>query len=428
MTGDCHVRICGSPGREPRATRRLSTKNGVGMGAEELRGGLAALVAANAVVEERIAAVLELARAVDDREGAEAVLEAAQLVGQCEQARHGQLIQLLGQAERVRAHRAGLKAWVATHLDVSDGRARGIAQAARRIGALPELAESLSSGRVGADTVRVLSRTVKAVEGSGRDQGAELAATLETAQCEGVGAANRRVRVLEHTVDSGSSEELLARQRAKSFARVVELDDGMCRFDVLLDPVRATTVRAALDQTAADWIRQRQFDGADPIPADVRSTEQIYAQVVTRLAEVFLTASPEQRSAQFNAQVLYTAPLDAGESELAVSAYGSLVPRNVITQPGQPGAHVLQTRDGEPVLLDGEEIDREPAARLASAAQRTALAFRDRHCTYPGCTRPPTWSLHAHHKTSYRDGGPTTVKNLSLLCSEHHTLTHHPER
>jgi hypothetical protein len=61
----------------------------------------------------------------------------------------------------------------------------------------------------------------------------------------------------------------------------------MCRFDVLLDPVRATTVRAALDLTVADWIRRRQFDQADPVPVDVRSTEQLCAQAVTRLAEVF---------------------------------------------------------------------------------------------------------------------------------------------
>ena len=362
----------------------------MGMSVEELRGALAALVAANAIVEERISEILELARTVEDREGAEAVLEAAQVIGRCEQARHGQLIQLLGQAERVKAHRAGLKAWVATHLDVSDGRARGIAQAARRIGALPELAEPLSSGRVGADTVRALSRTVKAVEGSGQDQVVALTATLETARQDGVGAANRQVRVLEHTIDPGGSEELLAKQRAKSFARVVELEDGMCRFDILLDPIRATIVRAALDQTAADWIRQRQYDHTDPIPADVRSTEQISAQVVTRLAEVFLTATPEQRSALFSAQVLYTAPLD-DEGELATSVYGGLVPRSAITQPTDPGAHLLQTRNGEPVLLDGEEIDREPAARLASPAQRTALAFRDRHCTYPGCSRPLTW-------------------------------------
>ena len=398
----------------------------MGMSTEALRGALAALAEAGAIVEEKIAVVLELARAVEGREGVGVVLEAAELVGRCEQARHGQLIQLLGQAERIKGHRAGVKAWVATHLDVSEGKARGIAQAARRIGALPELAGPLSSGRVGADTVRVLSRTVKAVEGSGQDQAVVLAATLETAKHEGVGAANRRVRVLEHTIDPGSSEELLAKQRAKSFARVVELEDGMCRLDILLDPIRATTVRAALDQTAADWIRQRQFDGTDPIPADVRSTEQIYAQAVVRFAEVFLDASPEQRGAQFTTAVLYTTPLDG--DELAVSVYGTLVPRTAITQPTDPNAHLLHTRDGQPVRLDGEEIDREPAARLASPAQRIALAFRDRHCTFPGCTRPPTWSLHAHHTIPFGKGGATMVKNMSLLCSEHHTLTHHPDR
>jgi Domain of unknown function (DUF222)/HNH endonuclease len=394
------------------------------MNAEAVREQLKALVAANAIVEERIKGILELARTVDagDREGAGALLDTAQFVGRCEQARHGQLIQLLGQVDRVGAHRAGVKAWVVTHLDVSEGRARGIAQAARRIGVLPELAESLSSGEVGADTVRVLSRTVKAVVGSGQDQGAELAATLEMAKLEGVGAASRRVRVLEHTIDPGGSEELLLKQRAKSFARVVELEDGMCRFDVLLDPVRATTVRAALDLTVADWIRRRQFDGVDPVPVDVCSTEQMCAQAVTRLAEVFLNASPEQRGAQFGTEVLYTAPLDT--DELATSVYGALVPRSAIPQ---SNVHLLQTRDDEPVLLDGEEIDRDPGARLASAAQRVALAFRDRHCTYPGCSRPPTWSLHAHHKVPYRNGGATVVKNLSLLCSEHHTLTHHPE-
>jgi hypothetical protein len=95
---------------------------------------------------------------------------------------------------------------------------------------------------------------------------------------------------------------------------------------------------------------------------------------------------------------MYTAELDDDENGLAESVYGALVPRTAITEPGHPNAHLLHTRDGEPVLLDGEEIDREPTARLASPAQRTALAFRDRHCTYPGCSRPPTWSLHAHHR------------------------------
>jgi hypothetical protein len=54
------------------------------------------------------------------------------------------------------------------------------------------------------------------------------------------------------------------------------------------------------------------------------------------------------------------------------------------------------------------------------------LAWRDKHCTYPGCDRPPTWGLHAHHKKPYKLDGPTIMRNLALLCAEHHTLIHHP--
>jgi hypothetical protein len=396
------------------------------MSVEELRERLAVLAEANAVVEREIEAVLDLARGVNvgDRESADALLDAAELVGRCEQARHGQLIQVLGQVERIGARRAGLRTWITTRLDVSDGKARAMAQAAARIGAIPELAVPLSSGRVGADTIRALARTAKAIEGTEQDQVAALAETLQTAERDGVGAANRQVRVLEHTIDPGGSEELLAKQRGKSFARVIELEGGMCRFDVLLDPVRATTVRCVLDQQVAAWIRERQFDGAEPLPGDVRSTDQLYAQAVTRLAEVFLDAPPVQRGAKFTANVLYTTALNEQDA-LAESVYGTMVPRSAITEPTDPKAQILHLQDGEPVLLDGEVIDKEPGARLASPAQRTAMAFRDRHCTYPGCTRPPTWSLHAHHKTPYRNGGPTTVKNMSLLCPEHHTEVHH---
>ena len=87
--------------------------------------------------------------------------------------------------------------------------------------------------------------------------------------------------------------------------------------------------------------------------------------------------------------------------------------------------HLLHLdQNGEPVLLDGVKIDANPNARLASPAQRIALAYRDQHCSYPGCTRPTTWSLHAHHRTAFSDGGPTIVENLTLLCSEHHVLVH----
>jgi hypothetical protein len=57
--------------------------------------------------------------------------------------------------------------------------------------------------------------------------------------------------------------------------------------------------------------------------------------------------------------------------------------------------------------------------RLATCAQRQALAARDRGCTFPGCTRPPAW-CQAHHVIPWLEGGPTAIDNLCLLCSYHH--------
>jgi hypothetical protein len=125
--------------------------------------------------------------------------------------------------------------------------------------------------------------------------------------------------------------------------------------------------------------------------------------------------------------VLFSAPLNpTGEDDvLAETVYGDLVPRDELPQRGDAGTHLLEhDQHGQPVRLDGAKIDTDPRARLATTAQRTALAWRDRHCTFPGCTRPPTFSLHAHHKRAYAAGGATVMKNLALLCPEHHVLAH----
>jgi hypothetical protein len=57
--------------------------------------------------------------------------------------------------------------------------------------------------------------------------------------------------------------------------------------------------------------------------------------------------------------------------------------------------------------------------RLASRAQRRALAARDLGCCFPGCTRPASW-CEAHHVIPWLAGGLTDLDNLCLLCRFHH--------
>ena len=56
-------------------------------------------------------------------------------------------------------------------------------------------------------------------------------------------------------------------------------------------------------------------------------------------------------------------------------------------------------------------------------AQRRAVTARDRHCTAPGCTRPPAF-CDVHHLIALADGGATAIDNLVLLCRRHHVLWH----
>ena len=68
-------------------------------------------------------------------------------------------------------------------------------------------------------------------------------------------------------------------------------------------------------------------------------------------------------------------------------------------------------------------LDLGPDVRLATPKQLQALWIRDQGCTFPGCSRPPSW-CDAHHVWHWCDGGPTDLSNLALLCPRHHTIVH----
>jgi hypothetical protein len=79
-----------------------------------------------------------------------------------------------------------------------------------------------------------------------------------------------------------------------------------------------------------------------------------------------------------------------------------------------------------PVCLgtDGEVLDVGRASRLVTPALWQALVVRDRHCAFPGCSRPPVMG-HAHHIVHWAEGGRTSLDNLVLVCGEHHRVLHH---
>ena len=98
---------------------------------------------------------------------------------------------------------------------------------------------------------------------------------------------------------------------------------------------------------------------------------------------------------------------DGGRADLPVSSVQRLLCDGAAT--------AVVEKNGDPLSIGRKQ-------RTVPPAIRRALAARDRHCTFPGCTH--SRYLDAHHIQHWVDGGETSLDNLVLLCSRHHRLLH----
>jgi hypothetical protein len=78
-----------------------------------------------------------------------------------------------------------------------------------------------------------------------------------------------------------------------------------------------------------------------------------------------------------------------------------------------------------PAVLGGksEVLDLGRGKRLYEAAQRRAMAIRDKHCRAEGCDIPAAW-CEAHHLVPWSKGGKTNLADGLLLCPHHHHRAH----
>ncbi|WP_050347781.1 HNH endonuclease signature motif containing protein [Arsenicicoccus sp. oral taxon 190] len=210
------------------------------------------------------------------------------------------------------------------------------------------------------------------------------------------------------------------------------------------------------------WGIEGVFDGADkaildaaltalsaPAP-DNREGELDYRSPRQRRADALVTMARQVAAAQTTGpmgatcQVSLILPPEALArpcEHRAVDAFGLYLgtpaepcdcPRSVASTDGL-GTTLLPEQARElscgaaitPVVLGeaGQPLAVGRTRRLATAGQRTVLAARDGGCSFPGCTRPPSWT-EAHHIVHWADGGPTDVTNLALLCGRHHRFIH----
>ncbi|MEL0284917.1 MAG: HNH endonuclease signature motif containing protein, partial [Ilumatobacter sp.] len=112
---------------------------------------------------------------------------------------------------------------------------------------------------------------------------------------------------------------------------------------------------------------------------------------------------------------------------LAEGVHDSTVCETVdgIPLPVQTVQRLCCEADVLPVVLrsTGEVLHVGRTARVATRAQRRALAALHRTCAHPHCSAAFS-RCQIHHVVPWEQGGRTDLDNLIPLCTEHHHLVH----
>jgi hypothetical protein len=195
---------------------------------------------------------------------------------------------------------------------------------------------------------------------------------------------DRLARQLMATLDPDGSTRYDPRAYERRTLSAVFDSTGMLLLRGQLDPAAGAIVKAALDHYAAPNPTSDEGD------RDPRSSGQRYADALTTICQLALRH--DQAGTPFDPGTLQRVACDA------------IVDRVTVDEAG----HVLHY---------GRSV------RLATPAQRRALAVRDGGCAHPDCSAPPAW-CDAHHAHWWTRGGPTDLDNLCLLCSHHHSQIH----
>ncbi len=158
-------------------------------------------------------------------------------------------------------------------------------------------------------------------------------------------------------------------------------------------------VQLVSDAHAADLLPTR---GGLPVSLTVTLDQATTGDPLWQTSRGHLLTSAEAR----------WAGCDAAITPVAVSSPGS--PSEPAPGPAGRVAALAASMFGTRIPLDVGRTQ-----RTATAAQRRALAARDRGCIIPGC-EVPAEACQTHHLDDWAAGGGTDVANLALLCWSHH--------
>jgi hypothetical protein len=340
--------------------------------------------------------------------------------------------------------------WLTWRTGMGPVAARERVRAARRLRELPLTAAAFAEGRLSWTQVRAISRAATPeTEASLVD----LARRCTGAQLERVCRALRQVHEAERRADEPEAAEDAMRCSERYAA------DGTLVLTLRVAPQDAPVARAALERMKAEVQAEREASAAElaeqvaVVAPEAPDGLQDASAEAAALWKAGLTREAAVR-AEARVRGLEVRPATLGDALVRMASRSldlpspAPVPKQRLRLMVDPLSGWARTSTGEllpPMTLtqvmrtlpgrgDAPQLPLEPApswtaydlgrsTRLVSGRLRSLLGQVDgERCRFPGCSRVK--KLHAHHVVFWRDGGPTDLANLVLVCSRHHTLIH----
>jgi len=286
--------------------------------------------------------------------------------------------------------------WLHYRCDFSMNAAREKVRVAHALKTLPGVAAAFSSGELSYSKVRAMTR----VSGSHNEEELlSFALKTTTARVE------ERCRELRcGTVDSLDGVKRAFANRSLRVSRNAER--GVMTITIELPLETGELVEKALDKARDDSMPKAEFVD--------ESWSARQADAMVSMANSYLSGSAEKTR---NTSDDYLVTIHVDQSALTNGIGRSSFPIESVKR---------LCCDGHTVIL-GEDENGEPLnigrkTRTVPTAIKRALVARDKTCSFPGCHH--TRFVDAHHIQHWSAGGETSLGNLMLLCSRHHTLVH----
>lgn len=287
--------------------------------------------------------------------------------------------------------------WLAWRCDYSMTTALEKVRVAHALKAHPVISRAFASGELSYSKVRAITRVAN------RDNERELVrfASLHT-------TAHVAERCRELRCGCEESIESAARAYANRSLRIRrDQQRGMMTVTIELPMDTGELVEKALDKA-----RDNEAIEIPDLVETSWSTRQ--ADAFVNMVNGFLSGIRSDAPANDN----YLVTVHVDQSALAGDGGRSALPVESVKRLCCDGHAVVITENerGEPLNIGRK-------TRVVPTAIQRALRARDNNCcTFPGCRNRRY--LHSHHVEHWSNGGETSLDNLMLLCTKHHTLVH----